>query len=80
MCIGIPGRITAIIDAAQRIAEVEIAGRSRAVNLGLLCADEGAIGDWVLVHAGLAISQLDADAAHSILTLLQEFDQLDKES
>jgi hydrogenase expression/formation protein HypC len=77
MCIGIPGQITAIIDAAQRIAEVEIDGRSRAVNLGLLCPDEGAVGDWVLVHAGLAISQLDADAAHSILTLLHEFDQLD---
>ena len=79
MCVSIPGQITDIIDSAHRIALVDISGQPRTINLRLLSADEGAVGDWVLVHAGLAISQVDATDAHTILAMLQEFDQLDQE-
>jgi hydrogenase expression/formation protein HypC len=79
MCVSIPGQITSIIDSAHRIALVDISGQPRTINLGLLPADEGAIGDWVLVHAGLAISQVDATDAHTILAVLQACDQLDQE-
>ena len=79
MCISIPGRIKEIIDPTQRIAQVDISGHSHVVNLGLLPADEGVIGDWVLVHAGLAVIRMDADTAHSTLALLQECDQFGKE-
>ena len=79
MCVSIPGQITDILDAAHRIALVDIAGQPRTINLGLLSADEGTVGDWVLVHAGLAISQVDATDAHTILAMLQAYDQLDQE-
>ena len=79
MCVSIPGQITNIIDSAHRIALVDILGQPRTINLGLLLADEGAVGDWVLVHAGLAISRVDATDAHTILTMLQACDQLDQE-
>ena len=79
MCVSIPGQITDIIDSAHRIALVDISGQPRTINLGLLSADEGAVGDWVLVHAGLAISRVDAADAHSILAMLQACDQLDLE-
>ena len=79
MCIGIPGQIIEIIESAQRIASVDISGRLRTVDLGLLSPDEGAVGDWVLVHAGMAISRMEADEAHSTLALLQELDRFDKE-
>ena len=79
MCVSIPGQITNIIDSAHRIALIDILGQPRTINLGLLSADEGAVGDWVLVHAGLAISPVDATDAHTILTMLQACDQLDQE-
>ena len=79
MCVSIPGQITDIIDSAQRIALVDISGQPRTINLGLLSADEGAVGDWVLVHAGLAISRVDATDAYTILAMLQVCDQFDQE-
>lgn len=79
MCVCIPGQITGIIDAANRIALVDITGQTRTINLGLLTADEGAVGDWVLVHAGLAISRVDAADARTIISMLQARDELDQE-
>ena len=79
MCVSIPGQITDIIDSAHRIALVDISGQPRTINLGLLSADEGAVGDWVLVHAGLAISRVDAADAHTIITMLEAWDQRDQE-
>jgi hydrogenase expression/formation protein HypC len=79
MCVSIPGQITTIIDSAHRIALVDISGQPRTINLGLLPTGEGAVGDWVLIHAGLAISRVDATDAHSILAMLQACNQLDQE-
>lgn len=80
MCIGIPGQVVEIIDPVHRIASVDVSGRLRKVNLALLSPEEGAVGDWVLVHAGLARNQMDAAEAQSILELLREMDQLYQEA
>lgn len=79
MCVGIPGQIREIVDPVHRIASVEVAGRWRRVNLGLLPPGEGAVGEWVLVYAGLAISRMDAAEAHSTLELLRELAQFSQE-
>jgi len=79
MCVSIPGQITTIIDSAHRVALVDISGQPRTISLGLLSADQGAVGDWVLVHAGLALSRVDATDAQTILAMLQACDQLDQE-
>jgi hydrogenase expression/formation protein HypC len=79
MCVSIPGQITNIIDSANRIVLVDIMGQPRTINLGLLSEDEGAVGDWVLVHAGLAISRVDAADAHTIITMLQAWERLNQE-
>jgi len=79
MCMSIPGQITNIIDSALRIALVDVLGQPRTINLRLLSEGEGAVGDWVLVHAGLAISRVDAADAHTIITMLEAWDQLDQE-
>ena len=79
MCMSIPGQITNIIDSALRIALVDVLGQPRTINLRLLSEGENAVGDWVLVHAGLAISRVDAADAHTIITMLEAWDQLDQE-
>ncbi len=67
MCLGIPVRIVKITDA---LAEVEIGGVRRKASLDLI--DEVKVGDYVILHAGFAISKLDEEEARETLMLLEE--------
>jgi hydrogenase expression/formation protein HypC len=74
VCLAIPGLVIAIVDEANRLAKVEIAGVRRSVNIGLLDDDpDGGVqpGDWVLIHVGFALSKVDEEEAHATLALLQ---------
>lgn len=78
MCLGIPGQIESIIDAASGLAWVRLSGVRREVNISCVCevADSAAlIGCWVIVHAGFALETLDDDEAHRTLQLLRELEQ-----
>jgi hydrogenase expression/formation protein HypC len=66
MCLAIPMRIVAI-DGVSAVAEVD--GVSRQVRLDLL--PEVSLGDYVLIHAGLAIARVDAAHAEETLSLLR---------
>jgi len=66
VCLAIPGQIVDIVDPANRLASVDVAGVTRTVNIGLLDSDgNGGVvtGDWVLIHVGFAMSQVDEDEA-----------------
>ena len=76
MCLAIPGEILEIVDDANRLARVDVAGVRRNVNIGLLddevTGSGGAdVGDWVLIHVGFAISKIDEDEAVATLELLE---------
>ena len=77
MCLAIPGQIVEFVDEPNSLARVDVAGVRRTVNVGLL--DAIGPGDWVLVHVGFALSQVDEEEAHATLRLLKEmgaeFDQ-----
>lgn len=66
MCLAIPMRIVAI-EGVAGVAEVD--GVSRQVRLDLL--PEVSLGDYVLIHAGLAIARVDAQHAEETLELLR---------
>ena len=70
MCLAIPGRIVEVVDEANSLAKVDVAGVQRNVNVGLL--DAVAAGDWVLIHVGFALSKVDEDEARTTLRLLQQ--------
>jgi hydrogenase expression/formation protein HypC len=74
VCLAIPGQVVELVDEANRLAKVEVAGVRRNVNIGLLDTDGvGAQpGDWVLIHVGFAMSKVDEDEAQATLRLLQE--------
>jgi len=61
-----------MVDEPNRLAQVEVAGVRRTVNVGLLDGDGVVSGDWVLVHVGFALSKVDEDEAHATLALLRE--------
>ena len=83
MCLGIPGQITAITDAAQLLAKVDIGGVKREVNIACVVDDEhpveSCVGDWVLVHVGFAMSRLDEEEAARTLALLTELGDMQAE-
>jgi hydrogenase expression/formation protein HypC len=69
MCLAIPGQILEIVDQEKRLAKVDVAGVRRNVNVGLL--DDIAVGDWVLIHVGFAISQVDEEEARATRDMLE---------
>lgn len=73
MCLAIPGQIIEVVDEEHRLARVDVAGVKRNVNIGLLDVDGQAVGpgDWVLIHVGFAISQVDEQEARATRDLLE---------
>jgi hydrogenase expression/formation protein HypC len=72
MCLAIPGQVLEVVDDDNRLAQVDVAGVKRRVNVGLLDGDAGVgPGDWVLIHVGFAISKVDEDEALGTLRLLE---------
>jgi hydrogenase expression/formation protein HypC len=73
VCLAIPGQVVELIDPANHIAKVEVAGVRRNVNIGLLVGEDGGVGpgDWVLIHVGFAISRVDEEEARATRELLE---------
>jgi hydrogenase expression/formation protein HypC len=78
MCLAIPGKVVQLLDAEPPFAAgvVEFGGVRRQVSLA--CVPEALPGDYVLVHAGVAISRINAAEAAKVLAALEELD-LDEE-
>lgn len=68
MCVGVPMRITSI-DGSGAVAEID--GVRREASLMLLDEEVG-VGDFVIVHAGFAISKLDEEDARQTLEMMRE--------
>lgn len=83
MCLGIPGQIVAIDDAAKKLATVSVAGIRRQVNIACIVdaahPAEGCIGDWVLVHVGFAMARIDEAEAAETLRVLHEIGEAQAE-
>lgn len=71
MCLGLPGKIIKIYDKA---CLVEIMGVSREVSIELL--KNVNVGDYVLIHAGCAISKIDEEEALKTIELFHELREL----
>ena len=70
MCLAVPGQVLDVVDEANHLAKVDVAGVQRNVNVGLL--DGVGPGDWVLIHVGFAISQVDEEEALATRRLLEQ--------
>lgn len=68
MCLAVPAKITHVDGPGQGVANYM--GSEVKVNLSLVPAARR--GDWVIIHAGFAISVMDADEARETLRLFKE--------
>ncbi|MBA3658597.1 MAG: HypC/HybG/HupF family hydrogenase formation chaperone [Gemmatimonadales bacterium] len=70
MCLAIPGQIVELITEPAQLAMVEVTGVRRRVDLGLLLDDMPAVGDWVLIHVGFAMSRISERQAEDQMRML----------
>jgi hydrogenase expression/formation protein HypC len=68
MCLAIPARVVERLQADEAI--IDVGGVEKRVSLALV--PEAAVGDYVIVHAGYAISRLDPEEALRTLALFAE--------
>ena len=78
MCLAVPGKIVSIqnIDPILRTGKVSFAGIIKEVSLAYV--PEAEIGDYVIVHAGFAISKIDEEEANQIFQYLEQMNELDE--
>ena len=77
MCLAVPGKVLEIRDQGplDRWGKVDFGGVARDVNMS--CVPEAMVGDYVIVHVGMALSRLDEEEAAKVFEYLKEIDELD---
>lgn len=79
MCLAIPGKVIEIKDneAYLKSASVSFAGVVKDINVSLI--PEVECGDYVIVHAGVALSILDEKEANIIFKDLEAISEISEE-
>ncbi|MEK6783827.1 MAG: HypC/HybG/HupF family hydrogenase formation chaperone [Bacteroidota bacterium] len=78
MCLAIPGKVIAItdqLDETFRFGRVSFGGILKQVNLCMV--PEAKIGDYVLVHVGVAIGMVDEEEALKTFDYLKQIGDLE---
>lgn len=76
MCLAVPGKLLEAQEVGDnRLGVVELAGVKRQVFLD--CVPEAQVGDYVLVHAGLAIARLEENEARETYALLERIGMIE---
>ncbi|MGA2777487.1 MAG: HypC/HybG/HupF family hydrogenase formation chaperone [Steroidobacteraceae bacterium] len=68
MCLAVPVRVVAVFD--NQWVETEVGGIHNRISVALI--EDVAVGDYVIVHAGFAITRLDVEEAEKTLALFDE--------
>lgn len=78
MCLAVPGEIVSIEgeDPIIRAGKVSFGGAIRQISLAYV--PEAEVGDYVIVHAGFAISKLDEKEANRVFEYLREMGELEE--
>ncbi|MBV2096843.1 MAG: HypC/HybG/HupF family hydrogenase formation chaperone [Candidatus Thiodiazotropha sp. (ex Codakia orbicularis)] len=75
MCLALPAKIVAVVDAAQYLVMVECNGNRLQANAATLQTGakplEMLLGEWVLLHQGFAMQRISSSDALSILDALK---------
>jgi hydrogenase expression/formation protein HypC len=76
MCLAIPGRIETLQEAPapHRAGRVSFGGITKEVNLSFVPG--AGVGDYVIVHVGVALSQVDEQEAQRTFQYLEELGEL----
>jgi hydrogenase expression/formation protein HypC len=73
MCLGIPGKVVGLNADLPEVAEVDVGGVRRTINIGLLEPETLTLDDWVVIHLGFAMSKIDEAEAKATLDFLSGY-------
>jgi hydrogenase expression/formation protein HypC len=78
MCLAIPGKVETLSgdDPITRMGRVNFGGVIKEASLAYV--PEAQVGDYVIVHAGFALSKVDEDEAHKVFEYLRQMEELDE--
>ena len=78
MCLAIPGKLLSVEgeDPVVRTGKVDFGGIVKDVSLA--CVPEAEVGQYLLVHVGLALSIIDEEEAKQVFEYLREIDELNE--
>jgi hydrogenase expression/formation protein HypC len=68
MCLAIPARV--VVLAANEMATVDLNGVRKDISLAMV--EDVAVGDYVIVHVGFALTKLNPEEAEKTLALFAE--------
>jgi len=72
MCLGIPGRVVRLLDGyGGQLALVDVEGKERKINIGMLEDTVLAPGDWIVIHMGFAVERVDREGAERAMAGLE---------
>jgi len=77
MCLAVPGKIIAITGDSplSRLGQIDFSGISKEISLAYL--PEAQLNDYVIVHAGFALSIIDQQEAVASLAVFQQLDNFE---
>lgn len=73
MCLAVPVRIDALVD--DQTATANLGGIRKNINIALV--DDLQVGDYVILHVGVALKKLDQEEADKTLALFGELEALE---
>jgi hydrogenase expression/formation protein HypC len=75
MCLAIPGKVIEVHESVDwlRTGKVDFGGVVKEVSLALV--PEAALGDYVIVHVGMALSKIAEDEAQQVFAYLRQMEQ-----
>ena len=80
MCLAVPGKIIELTEdePLARLGQVDFGGMIKTINISLV--PEAGLGDYVLVHVGVAIGRVDEREALRVFEYLREIGELEEET
>ena len=78
MCLAIPGKIESITgdDPITRMGRVNFGGVIKEASLAYV--PEAQVGEYVIVHAGFALSNVDEEEAQKVFAYMKQMEELDE--
>jgi len=76
MCLAVPGKIVSVSgeDPLERAGKIDFSGIFKEASLAFV--PEAKIGDYVIVHAGFALSKVDEAEAQKVFEYLRQMEEL----
>lgn len=77
MCLAVPGCVVEWIDRDPLMATADVDFGGVRKRCQMACTPDAQIGDYVLVHAGIALTLIDRAAAEQLLATLNAIDRFE---